>query len=105
MFYRGVQTPISEADAASVAPGIVAGRRRLLDEIRRRLRLKHDSLRTEQAYLCWLHRYIHANGLRRPHELDGVAVEQLFVAAGHFLENSRQARQRTRLRCFPFALP
>lgn len=43
-----------------------AQRPRLFDEVGRRLRLKHYSLRTEQAYLYWIRRYIHANG-RRPH--------------------------------------
>jgi integron integrase len=47
-----------------------------LDEVRSRLRLKHYSLRTEQAYLYWIRRYIHANGKRHPRELDGVVVER-----------------------------
>jgi integron integrase len=49
---------------------------RLLDEVRRRLRVKHYSLRTEQAYVYWIRRYIRANGLRHPRELGGVEVEQ-----------------------------
>jgi len=40
------------------------------------LRLKHYSLRTEKAYLYWIRRYIHANRLRHPRELDGVTVER-----------------------------
>ncbi|EQD55836.1 hypothetical protein B2A_05498, partial [mine drainage metagenome] len=35
---------------------------RLLDEVRRRLRLKHYSLRTEQAYIGWIRRFILGNG-------------------------------------------
>lgn len=35
---------------------------RLLDEVRRCLRLKRYSLRTEQAYLYWIRRYIRTNG-------------------------------------------
>ncbi|GMV32124.1 MAG: hypothetical protein AMXMBFR59_42490 [Rhodanobacteraceae bacterium] len=38
------------------------GRPRLMDEIRRGLGLKHYGLRTEQAYLCWIRRYIRDNG-------------------------------------------
>lgn len=51
-------------------------RPRLLDEVRRRLRLKHYSLRTEQAYLYWIRRYIRANGLRHPREMGGADVER-----------------------------
>ena len=46
-----------------------------MDQVRDRLRVKHYSLRTEQAYLYWVRRYILANGKRHPRELDGVAVE------------------------------
>ena len=48
---------------------------RLLDEVRRCLRLKRYSLRTEQAYLYWIRRYIRANGLRHPREISGAEVE------------------------------
>ena len=37
--------------------------------------MKHYSLRTEQAYLQWMRRYIRANGLRHPRELDESALE------------------------------
>jgi hypothetical protein len=39
---------------------------RLLDQLRDRIRFKHDSLRTEQAYVQWVKRYIHFHGLRHP---------------------------------------
>jgi integron integrase len=54
------------------------GRRapRLLEEVRRRLRLKHYSLRTEQAYLGWIRRYILFNGKRHPRELGAAEVER-----------------------------
>lgn len=48
----------------------------LLDEVRRILRLKHYSLRTEQAYLYWIRRYIRANGMRHPREPGGAVVER-----------------------------
>ncbi|WP_232207668.1 IS30 family transposase, partial [Pseudoxanthomonas sp. J35] len=38
-------------------------------------RLKHYSLRTEQAYLYWIRRYIRAYLPRHPRDLDGAAVE------------------------------
>ena len=51
-------------------------RPRLFDEVRRRLRLKHYSLRTEQAYLYWIRRYIKANAPHHPRELGGAQVER-----------------------------
>lgn len=49
---------------------------RLLDEVRRRLRLKHYSLRTEQAYVGWIRRYILFSNKRHPRELGGAEVER-----------------------------
>lgn len=49
---------------------------RLMDEVRRKLRLKHYSLRTEQAYVGWIRRFIFVNGRRHPRKLGGVEVEQ-----------------------------
>jgi hypothetical protein len=76
MSYHDKQTPISGTVDPPGDTQAGAARPRLLDEIRSRLRLKHDSLRTEKAYLYWIRRYIHANGLRHARELDGVAVER-----------------------------
>ena len=68
MSYEGAGTPVADGDQWP-------GRPRLLEEVRKRLRLKHYSLRTEQAYLYWIRRYIRASGRRHPRELDGVAIE------------------------------
>ncbi len=47
------------------------------------MRVKRYSLRTEQAYLYWIRRYIRACAPRHPRELGGVAVE-------HFLSQLAQ---------------
>ena len=44
---------------ASISP------QRLMDQVRGRLRLKHYSLRTEQAYTAWIRRFIVATGRRQ----------------------------------------
>ncbi|MHB1284059.1 MAG: phage integrase N-terminal SAM-like domain-containing protein [Metallibacterium scheffleri] len=49
---------------------------RLLDEARRRLRLKHYSLCTEQAYIGWIRRFILGNGKRHPREMGAAEVER-----------------------------
>ncbi len=53
---------------------------RLLDQVRARLRLKHYSVRTEQAYVGWIRRFILATGKRHPREM-GVAEVEGFLSA------------------------
>ena len=67
--------PTGEDLAVISNPGSVSPRPRLFDEVRRRLRVKHYSLRTEQAYLYWIRRYIQSNGRRHPRELGGTEIE------------------------------
>jgi integrase len=43
--------------------------RRLLDQVRDVIRIRHYSIRTEQAYLQWIRRYILFHGKRHPREL------------------------------------
>jgi integron integrase len=52
---------------------------RLLDELRRVLRVKHYSLRTEQVYVDWTRRFIRANGRRHPRDM-GVAEVEAFLS-------------------------
>ena len=47
----------------------------LMERVRERCRVKHYSLRTEQAYLAWIWRFIRASGGRHPRDLGGVEVE------------------------------
>lgn len=48
---------------------------RLLDEVRRVLRVKHYSLRTEQAYVGWIRRFVLANDKRHPREMGAAEME------------------------------
>jgi integron integrase len=48
---------------------------RLLDQVRGRLRLRHYSLRTEQAYVAWIRRFILANAKRHPLQMGQPEVE------------------------------
>lgn len=48
---------------------------RALDQLRERLRLMHDSLRTEEVYVYWVKAFIRFHGLRHPAEMDGTEVE------------------------------
>ena len=47
-----------------------------MEQVRARMRLKHYSLRTEQAYSVWIRRFIVANGKRHPRDMGAVEVER-----------------------------
>jgi integron integrase len=47
----------------------------LLDEVRRQVRVRHYSLRTEQAYVGWIRRFILANHKRHPRDMGEREVE------------------------------
>jgi hypothetical protein len=48
---------------------------RLLARVRERIRLKHYSIRTEQAYVEWIRRFILFHGKRHPEALGASEVE------------------------------
>src|SRR5262249_49168206 len=52
---------------------------RLLDQLRERLRYDHYSVRTEQAYVFWVRRFIRFHELRHPRTLDGAHVERFLT--------------------------
>jgi hypothetical protein len=54
---------------------------RLLQQVRERVRLRHYSIRTEQAYVSWIRRFILANGRRHPREMGAAEVER-FLTSG-----------------------
>jgi integron integrase len=49
--------------------------RRLLDQVRERIRYLHYSLRTEQAYVHWVRAFVRFHGLRHPAEMGQPEVE------------------------------
>jgi site-specific recombinase XerD len=48
---------------------------RLLEQVREALRLRHYSLRTEQAYAHWVKRFVLFHGKRHPREMEAAEVE------------------------------
>jgi site-specific recombinase XerD len=51
---------------------------KLLDQLRNKIRLKHYTLRTEQAYVHWARRFILFHGKRHPAEM-GAAEAEAFL--------------------------
>ncbi|MDZ4211261.1 MAG: integron integrase, partial [Methylotenera sp.] len=52
---------------------------KLLDQVRDKIRLKHYSIRTEQAYTDWIKRYIFHFNKRHPKDLGANEVEQFLT--------------------------
>ena len=52
---------------------------KLLDQIRDKIRLKHYSIRTEQAYIDWSRRYILYHNKRHPKDMGKTEVEQFLT--------------------------
>lgn len=48
---------------------------KLLDQVREKIRVKHYSLRTEEAYVHWIKRFIFFHGKRHPKEMAAPEVE------------------------------
>ena len=53
---------------------------KLLDQVRDRLRLKHYSLRTEQAHIGWIKRYIIFHDKRHPAEMGKLELESFLTS-------------------------
>ena len=49
---------------------------RLLDRVRTAVRLRHYSLRTEEAYVAWIRRYIVFHGKRHPSEMGAAEINE-----------------------------
>lgn len=64
---------------------------RFLDQLRERIRYKHYSIRTEQAYVHWARAFIRHHGLRYPCAMGAAEVER-FLA---WLANERQVAPST----------
>jgi len=54
---------------------------RLLDRVRDRIRFKHYSIRTEEAYVDWIRRFIVFHGKRHPDAMGALEVEGLAYAS------------------------
>jgi integron integrase len=95
----GVRFAVLEQRARSSADTTQAmeaspARPKLLDEVRRALRVRHRSPRTEEAYLYWIRRFIHFHGRRHPRELGRPQVSEFLssLAIDHKVSASTQSQ-------------
>jgi Phage integrase, N-terminal SAM-like domain len=61
----------------SPSTAAVASSPKLLDRVRWHLRAKHYSIRTEQAYVDWIRRYILFHRKRHPNEMGEKEINRL----------------------------
>jgi len=68
---------MADAKAAdSSSDGVVPNpKARLLDQVREIIRVKHYSIRTEEAYVQWIKRFIFFHGKRHPREMGAREIE------------------------------
>jgi hypothetical protein len=53
--------------------------KKLLDQVREAIRLKHYSYRTEQSYVAWIRRYIRFHYKRHPKEMGSAEIESFLT--------------------------
>ena len=83
--------PSPPPEIPSDAPPLDRAEPRLLQQLRQRIRVRHYSYRTEQAYVDWVRRYIRFNGMRHPRNL-GAEHVAAFLSA---LANDRKVAAST----------
>lgn len=65
--------------------------KKLLDQVREKIRFKHYSLSTEKTYISWIKHYIVFNGKRHPADMGAVEVERFLT----YLANDRHVSSAT----------
>ncbi len=88
--------PNSTGGSEACAPALPASAR-LLPRLRAAVRARHYSLRTEQAYVGWVRRFVHFHGLRHPREMGATEVAAFLthLASERNVSASAQGQAKT----------
>jgi hypothetical protein len=78
-------------------------KKKLLDQVRDRLRMKHYAYRTEQSYVDWIRRYILFHNKRHPQDM-GVAEVEAFFDLSCGRRKRRYFKPKSGIECL-FILP
>ena len=54
-------------------------KRKLLDQVRDKIRFKHCSIRTEKSYVGWIKRFIVFHNMRHPQEMGKQEIEEFLT--------------------------
>lgn len=109
---KGLQTFVARSYGAKVRRCYAASvfmeslppdppKRKLLDQVRDAIRLKHYSYRTEQTYAAWIRRYIFFHNKRHPKDMGSPEVET-FLAHFAVTENVATSTQNQALSALLF---
>jgi len=72
--------------------------KKLLDQVRDAIRLKHHSIRTEEAYTNWIKRYIYFHDIRRSDLFGGVSASYQINGSSRYLTFWQYSSYPVRLR-------
>lgn len=75
--------------SSQLAPAAQQNKSKLLDQVRQLMRLRHYSLRTEEAYVGWIRRYILFHRKRHPTELREEDCFEVFEQLGRRGQSGR----------------
>jgi Phage integrase, N-terminal SAM-like domain len=66
--------------------------KKLLDQVRDKIRFKHYSLSTENTYLSWIKQFILYHGKRYPSDMGAAEMETFltYLATQHYVSSSKQ---------------
>lgn len=53
--------------------------KKLLNQVREKIRFKHYSLSTEKTYISWIKHYLVFNGKRHPADMSAIEVERFLT--------------------------
>src|SRR2546427_8913102 len=86
----------------SLAGGGTAPRApKLLAQVRRAIRVRHYSRRTEEAYVQWIRRFVRFHGLKRSEEHTSELQSQSNLVCRLLLEKKKRSHRFRRARCRP----
>lgn len=71
---------------------LTAQPKKLLEQVRDKIRFKHYSLSTEKVYIAWIRQFILFHGKRHPVEMGAVEVEKFltYLATQRHVSSSTQ---------------
>lgn len=94
-FSAGPHAP-NDSGLSAVQP-VSAAEPRLLDRVRREIRVRHYSIRTEGSYVDWIKRFIIFHGKRHPSELGAAEVMSFlsYLAVERHVAPSTQAQAKS----------
>jgi len=98
--HRSVPASHRSLQRAVMVPRAPAGQKpKLLDQVREAIRMRHYSMRTEEAYVSWIKRFILFHGKRHPLEMGEDEITRFLSALAVHEQVSASTQNRRSVRC------